>query len=167
MNFREDEKSKKRKKKKKKWENEERTFWRVFDKKGQRGKWWWGLGIFSQNLPKNFPSKIKRKLSGKSLIGKWQECPCGLAHGFRSIRFSFFSFLFFFFLVWMLPLPSFIFHFFFLFSWTLPLPLFFFFFSFLISRVGFVQYVALLLPFVSFFFFFYFLLCFFFFFFVF
>ena len=73
---------------------------------------------------------------------------------FNTFLFLFFSF--FFCLVWMLPLPSS----FFLFSWTLPLPLFFFFF--LISRVGFVQYVALLLPFVSFFFFFYFLLCFFF-----
>ena len=36
-----------------------------------------------------------RKLSEKSLIGKWRECPCGLAHGLRPRRFSFFFSFFF------------------------------------------------------------------------
>ena len=64
---------------KRKWG--EKTLWKVFGWKGERGKWWCGLGVFSLVSPKSFRSKMGRKLSGGSLIGKWQKCPCASAHG--------------------------------------------------------------------------------------
>ena len=92
VDFREDGKKNERKR-------VEKTFLRVFGWEGERGKWWWGPGVFSPGSPKSFHSKMERKLSGRSLIGKWQRCPCALAH--RLVQYVFF------FLIWTLPLPSF------------------------------------------------------------
>ena len=66
----------------------EKTFWKVFGWEGEKGKWWWGLDVFSLDPPKNSLSKIGRKLSGRSLIDKWQKCPCALAHGLSSTLLS-------------------------------------------------------------------------------
>ena len=92
VDFREDGKKNERKR-------VEKTFLRVFGWEGERGKWWWGSSVFSPGSPKSFLSKMERKLNGRSLIGKWQRCPCALAH--RLVQYVFF------FLIWTLPLPSF------------------------------------------------------------
>ena len=131
VDFREDGKKNERKR-------VEKTFLRVFGWEGERGKWWWGSGVFSPGSPKSFLSKMERKLSGRSLIGKWQRCPCALAH--RLVQYVFFFswsgrclYLLFLFLKFFL----------FIFSWTLPLLFLLLYLFIFISWAG--QYVALLL----------------------
>ena len=101
VDFREDEK----KKNKRKWEG--KTFLRVFSWEGDRGKWWWGLGVFSLGPPKSFLFKMERKLGGWNSDGWMTKMPmCNLHMGFRTF-FFFFAFL---------DVASSFFYFFFLFS---------------------------------------------------
>ena len=75
------------------------------------GKNWWGPGVFFLSSPRCFLSKIRRKLSGRNLIGKWRQWPCPLAHGLV----QFFVVYFYFFWVWFVD--SIRAYFFFFFFW--------------------------------------------------
>ena len=69
-----------------------KKFWRVFGWEVERGKEWWGQGVFSSGLPKNFLPKMGRKLGGRSLMNKWQKCPFVLAYGLHLVCCFFFFF---------------------------------------------------------------------------
>ena len=100
----------------------------------EKGKNWWGSGVFSLSPPKCFISKIKRKLSERNLIDKWQQWPCAFAHGLVQSVIVYFYFYFFLGLVCRL--------------YTLP----FFFFSFdFLGRVRLVALPFLIYLFLSFF----------------
>ena len=98
------------------------------------GKNWWGPGVFSLSLPRCFLFKIKRKLSGRNLIGKCRQWLCALAHGL--VQFVVY-FYFYFFWVWFVDSIR---------------CLFFFFFSFdFLGRVRLVALPFLIYLFLSFF----------------
>ena len=62
--------------------------------KGEEGKNWWGLGIFSLGPPKCFPPKMGKKLDGKRKLLELMKMPCiGFVPPIASASF----FLFFFF----------------------------------------------------------------------
>ena len=69
-----------------------KTFWRVFGWEVERGKEWWGQGVFSPGLPKSFLPKMRRKLGEGSLMDKWQKCPFVLAYGLHPVCCFFFFF---------------------------------------------------------------------------
>ena len=49
-----------------------KIFWNVFGLVGRKENKWWGPGVFSQDPPKSFISKMERKLREKS---SWNELP--------------------------------------------------------------------------------------------
>ena len=98
----------------------------MFDWMEKKENKWWGQGVFSPDLSKNFLLKMERKLSGNKFFLDWQKCPYTYAHGLLHVA-SFILFLFF-----RLRRP-FIYLFIFFWAVTLPLLLLLFFY-FLGSR---------------------------------
>ena len=115
----------------------------------------WDSGIFFLNPPKNFLSKIERKMKEKIEHHFWKKMPmCNCTWASSTLLFFILFFL------WMLPAPFLLFLFYFL-LWTFAASsslfffFFFFFFFYLLGRL--VQY-SFLFFFLSFAFFFLFFL---------